>query len=72
MGQRNACQRTSDALMYIHGERSHRGAPYLDDLIRVSPPDIADEGYELPATWSCLPIQKRPCYPEETLSPIYH
>ena len=46
MGQRNACQRTSDAVMYIHGERGHRGAPYLDDLIRVSPLDIINEGYE--------------------------
>ena len=44
MGQRNAamaCQRTTDGVMYIHNRRGHEGAPYLDDLIGVSPPKAA-------------------------------
>ena len=44
MGQRNAamaCQRTTNGVMFIHGQRGHRGAAYLDDLIGVSPPSTA-------------------------------
>ena len=39
MGQRNAamaCSRTTDAIMYMHQQRGHRGTNYLDDLIGVS------------------------------------
>ena len=49
MGQRNAamaCQRTTNGVMYIHGQRGHNGAAYLDDLIGVSVPELGTEAYD--------------------------
>ena len=39
MGQRNAglaCCRTTNAVMFMHGQKGHMGTNYLDDLIGVS------------------------------------
>ena len=49
MGQRNvamACQRTTNGVMYIHRQRGHDRAAYLDDLIGVSLPESGTVAYE--------------------------
>ena len=56
MGQRNAamaCQRSTDGVMFIHRQRGHDGKPYLDDLIGVSPPSTAADGFEQLGTLLC-------------------
>ena len=49
MGQRNAamaCSRTTDAVMFIHGEAGYNGTNYLDDLIGVAGESWGEEAYE--------------------------
>ena len=48
MGQRNAamaCSRTTDAIMFMHRQKGHRGTNYLDDLIGVGAGSDGGEAY---------------------------
>lgn len=48
MGQRNAgmaCSRSTDAVMYMHGQDGYEGEGYLDDLIGVSPPQTGHKAF---------------------------
>ena len=46
-------QRSTDGVNFINRQRCHDGKPYLDNLIGVSPPSTAADGFEQLGTLLC-------------------